>query len=223
MTEISTAQLLELALDEVRAMRNREDPAPVPALVALQARANEDTRVAALRMLESADPSKRMLAALIMREFPSLNAAPHVHSREFLDRLSRAVDVETDVVTLGWQLSAIGWQRLPAARSVLLRFANHADTAVRNTVGDNLYNLTADGQPMDAAVSAALLKLAADPDPWVASSVLYDVASDPACFAHAQSQFEEIAHAALASDDEQLRTTARNALNALRTGKPHDD
>ena len=212
---LRSADLLSLALEETRASRERDGDAPVPATVVLLERSDDETRRAAHRLLASSDAAERELGARIMREFGPRDVVPRSHADEFLPALERAAGKEQDHGALRAELSAIGWQGLPQGCEVLLRFVTDDRRFIRTAVGDGLCALSAIDGEMRDDVGLALLALAGDPDPWVASSVLYDVAHAPALFQRHHAAFEKTARVALASGDEGLRETARDALQAL--------
>jgi hypothetical protein len=214
-SRLRTGDLLALALDEVRADRASEHSEPAPALVVLLLRSEEETRQAAHDMLQSADAAQRELGARIMREFGAPEARPRQHAGEFLQALIRAVDVEEDEDALRFQLSAIGWQGLPEAQNLLLRFIGDHRNFIRVVVGDNLRALAALYDQLPGPIGDALLKLARDRDPMVAWSVLYDVADSPADFLAYRDQFIRVATDALGAEDAELRDVARAALTAL--------
>lgn len=215
--QLRTADLLTFALEEVREHRASDDAGRLPALVVLHARSDTATRLAALSLLQSVDPSERELAALLMREFGPPHVEPRSHAREFLPALVRAVDAEDDTSALVWQLSAIGWQGLPEALPVLLRFARHQHASVREMVGGQLRNLSLTPEGLSHEVAMALLEHARDQDAHVAWSVLYDVADTPELFVAYRDEFREAARDALDADDAQLRDIAAKALSALES------
>lgn len=215
---LRTDELLALALEETRVGRAGDDDAPVPATVVLLERSDDGTRRAALELLTSRDAAERELGARIMREFGPRDVAPRSHAHDFLPALERVAHTEQDDGALQAELSAIGAQGLPHGCDVLLRFVTDERSFIRAAVGYGLCTLSAVHGDLREDAGIALLALAGDPDPWVASLVLYDVADAPALFHRHRDALETIARAALASDDGQLRDTARDALRALSAG-----
>lgn len=211
----STASLLARALAEVRADRAAASDTMPAALVALHERSDDETRLAARALLLSADASERELAARIMREFGSPHVTPRTHAHEFLPALTRAVGSEDDEGALASALSALWWQGVPSGIETLLRFVEHPSPRVRETVASGLRTLAWIADGLTAPVAEALVRLARDPDPWVAGSVLYDVADTPEQFREHRDAFLDAARSAEDSGNEVLRGEGANARLVL--------
>lgn len=213
---VSVAELIALAL--IQEFRDNNDDQEPRALLVLQAKADEDSASAALDLLMSPDPARRRLGAQIAREFPRLDAAPNQWSPRFLVALETAIATEDDESALRDELSAMAWQKLSKATSVLLRFAGHPSERIRHTVANNLI-LTCDcTRELPSEVLGTLSELSRDTSPDVRESVFYDVAQFPTLFA---SRSVDLINAArdsirLHGPGEQFATEAIRALELQR-------
>ena len=214
--ELTTEVLVRLALDEVRADRTTDERSDTFALQVLQARADEATSEVVIKLLDDPEADARELAARVMREFPRLDEAPTRWSSSFVKALSQAVHREDDSSALWYELSALGWQKLPEARPALLDFAGHGDSQIRRVVADDLKMTTVD-QPIPEDINAALLRLAVDPEAEVRWSVFYDVSESPELFS-ATSWLPVCECAATEDPAVEVREQALGAVRGLSDG-----
>jgi hypothetical protein len=211
---LTTAYLIGCATRCIRKERASGAYVPNAALLVLQHRADDEVLEAALRLLRHSDAAARQLGALILREFPGLDLASYSHAHRAIEHLERMIATERDDDVLEWALSAIGWQKHPAATAVLLRFVDDPRASVRYKVANNLYMAFADIQ-LPAAVAQVLLRFAQDPDRDIRWSVFYDVAEHPQLFEAHRAAFLAAAQAALRDDDTHVREQARRAVDGL--------
>jgi hypothetical protein len=217
---LNTAVLFALAAKDIETSRSGSpEETGSRALLVLQQRTDDETAAFLERALgESPTPSEREAAARVMKEFPSVAAAPTTYSIRFLRALDAAALVENDDDTLATILRAIGWQCLVEAQPILLRHRNDPREGIRDAVSNCLLmarDPSESSRPLDERVATALLDLARDRSTWIAGGVLYDVAEHPALFARHAESFRRVAREALNSDDDQLRRWAAAALKSL--------
>lgn len=212
---LSTEALVELALVQ-EANDVEDEPGAARALLVLQARANEDVAKVASALLTSSDPARRRLAAMVMREFPRLDAAPTRWSQEFVDALDSAVTVEKDPDALSWELAAIGWQKLPSALGTLLRFCSHPDAGIRAVVANNLLLSSSSNSRLPDEVAEQLLRFSHDQVAEVRDGVFCDVASFPELFEHHAVEYMRSASLAIERGEADAKS-AKAALDALES------
>ena len=219
-----TEGLVNVALAEIRGRRVSEAEENLSALIVLNERVVDEKAVVAHKLLASVDVAQRELGARVMREFCRLDHAPSAHAASFVESLSIAAANEADLDALLWQLSALGWQKHASARPTMLRYVNHDDDDVRETVANNLW-LTADVEKdgIPSEVMDALVRFASeDPSPEVRSCVLYDVAAWPQFFRH-DERWLHLCQQAVSDESEDVRRWALRALEALLKGRAYDD
>lgn len=205
-TDDLVAFALEFILDD--------DATGVYALYALQKRADESVRHAAYGLLDSPDADERIMGSRILYGMHEHDLAPHEHSLEVIEALTRAIEREEDDQALDYYLSAIGKQVHPTGLEVLLQFVDDPRPSVRETVADYLLIVVTRGGDDATRATTAMIALAADPNPDVAGSTLWDVGEYPDMFEHVAELF---VHAARTHEHNTNRTglDARRVIDAL--------
>lgn len=209
---LATEALVDLALADLRRERAGEDLPPSLPLLILQQRTTPEVLARTHALLVDPRPEARQLGALVLREHPGLDAAPHGHSADSIARLAQLLRGEEDGEVAGWALSAVAWQCHPAGLPVLLPYAGDGRVALRTVVVDGLFCLASRGQALPPAARAVLLELAADGAAEVRWSVFWELGEEPSVVGDLGAAFLNAAESAGATDpDPEVRRVARRA------------
>ncbi|MFJ1702511.1 HEAT repeat domain-containing protein [Kitasatospora sp. NPDC088346] len=157
------------------ALAEQEDEAdlPVPCLVALHGRPTRDVFDRAVGLLSAAEPVRRLLGVLVLRELGPLDGdRRRPFTAETVRLLRRAMPHEPDPRVLGGMISALGFLGATEALDTVLGYARHQAWQVRFGVAAAL-PCVADPDRTEERVVDVLLRLGADEDEDVRWYALY--------------------------------------------------
>lgn len=219
---ISTDALIQFALEGIRDEREGKEDVRNIALLLLQQRVTQEVFNTARDLCRQTDPAQRQLGAMILREFPGLDAEKPFKD-DALHVLEEFVLNESDEEVLVWGLSAIGWQIDPQAVPLLLRFVDHPNARVRLVVANNLILSCKPDNPFPHEVAEAYKKLCVDSDEdirWYSYATFSDIAEDAEWVFNQESQkqaFLALLLQGLEDGAPSVREQAQNAINFVNS------